>query len=465
MEAIFTPIAMPFGMLLLWLYDLVNNYALSLVLIAIIVRALVLPFQMKGKRGMLRQSRLQPKIAELQKKHSANKQKLNEEMAKLYKEEGVNPASGCLWNFIQMPIMIALFYAIRQPITILMRVSAELIQESGEIYQRLRYTGYEFSYNFYEEVYQAQWISDHWAYFSEFAYEGLRPISFYLYDQFLNLGDVPQWQVWEFDWSSPDLWIPAVILFLLPIITGAVNFISAGIMRRLSAQPEMAGSMGSVMKMMPLMSVVFGFIVPAALSIFWMVGSALQIGQDVWLTKKYTKILDAEDAERAKIREAREAELEAKRLETERRKAEGLDTSKNKSKQKKKKGDKLEKQKKAAEWEKKNAPPKKEKEEKNNPSRVGNRKFARGRAYDPHRYGSSSVDQDTLDDDDEDFDDDEHIETDAVAQLDASFSDTVAMLDSINAGGLSDDDDDDDDDYDDDDDEFDDEDDDDDDDE
>jgi len=417
LDSLFTPIAIPLGMLILLLYELVNNYALALILIAIFIHAILLPFQMKAKRGMLRQTRISPKIAELQKKHGANKQKLNEEMQKLYKEEGVNPASGCLWNLIPMPIMIAIFVAIRQPITIMMRVSGELIGNLedglGAIGQRLYDTGYVFDpSNFHAQTGQAQWITDHWDQFSEFASEGLRQMSFYLSGDFMNLGEVPPspFQLFNpdyFNWSDSTYWLPALLLLSLPILSGVAQFVSAEILRKMNAQPQApAGGMGTVMKMMPLLSVFFGFMLPAVLSIYWTAGTLLRLAQDVWLTKKYTKILDEEDAERDEIRKTKEAELEAKRLETERKKAEGIvEVNKNKSKNKKKKGDRQEKLEKAAEWEKKNAPPESVKTKKKEPGRIGDRKFACGRAYDPNRYkrkGKKAKDESA--DDVEEFD-------------------------------------------------------------
>ena len=400
---IFEPIAIPFGWLLMRLYELVNDYALSLILIAIIVRVLLIPVQMKAKRGQLKQSRLQPKIAELQKKHGANKQKLNEEQAKLFKEEGINPASGCLWGFIQMPIMIAIFYAIRQPLTLMMGVAQELLVDTeeavGAIVLKLRELNFEATLGeFYLEVDQAQFISrpENWVHFTEWVGDGLHQISFFLGP--LNLANIPQWQVWNqeiFPWNDFNALYPVLILALFPLISGGAQFISMGIMRKLNpaGTPEGAGgSVGTVMKFMPLMSVWFGFILPAALSVYWTIGTVLQIGQDIWLTKKYTKILDAEDAEKAELRKAREAELEAKRLERERKKAKGiLEENKNISKRKKKKGNKQEKREKAADWEKKKAPPKEEKYE---PGRIDNRRYARGRAYDPDRYAHSADEDD-----------------------------------------------------------------------
>jgi len=386
---------------------------------------------MKGKRGQLRQARLQPKISEIQKKHAANKQKLNEEMAKLYKEEGVNPASGCLWSFIQMPIMIALFYAIRQPLTLMMGISKDLLDRSGEIFETLAkiptididnpvFEG------FYHEIYIAQAVHDNWVqYFEPLKIEGLRPISFGLFNDFLNLSQIPEWQIWTFPWDNASALLPLIILFFFPLMSGGAQFVSAHIMRKMNVAgtPEAAaGTMGKVIKFMPLMSVWFGFMFPAALSMYWTIGTILQIGQDIWLTKKYTKILDEEDAEKAIIRKARDAELEAKRLETERLKAEGLaERNRNTSKRKKQKSDKQDKQEKAAEWEKKNAP-EPEEEEKSEPSRVGKRRFARGRAYDPDRFlrDSDDPDNEVIEVDDEDIEivDEDNVSDDDIIEDD-----------------------------------------------
>ena len=387
----FNAIARPFGILLMFLYELVNNYALALFLVAVVVKVLLLPFQMKGKRGMMRQTRLQPRIAELQKRHAANKQKLNEEMAKLYKEEGVNPASGCLWNFIQMPIMIALFFAIRQPLTIMMGVARELLDEGGAIYLKLQEMGFESNLGpGMEQIDQAQFITAHFNIFAPLS-DHLQRISFTLGN--INLAVTPEWQIWNFPWDDSAVLIPMLVLFMFPLLSGGAQFVSAAIMRKMNASgtPEAGGTMGNIIKFMPLMSVWFGFILPAALSFYWTIGTILQIGQDIWLTKKYTKILDAEEADRAVIRQAKEADLEAKRIETEQKKAEGItERNTNTSKRKKKKSTKQDQIEKAAEWEKKNAPA--PVEVPNEPSRVGNRRYARGRAYDPERFTKDTVD-------------------------------------------------------------------------
>lgn len=102
-------IAKPFGMLLMWLYEFTSNYGIAVILFALIVKIILLPFQLKSKRSMMRTSLLQDKMKEIEKKHGANKQKYNEEVQKLYQEEGINPMSGCIWTLIPFPILIALY--------------------------------------------------------------------------------------------------------------------------------------------------------------------------------------------------------------------------------------------------------------------------------------------------------------------------------------------------------------------
>ena len=485
----FEPIAVPFGWLLMVLYDFVYNYGLALLLVAVIVKVVLLPFQMKGKRGQLKQARLQPRIQELQKKHGANKQKLNEEMAKLYKEEGINPASGCLWSFIQMPIMIALFVAIRQPLTLMMGVAPDLFARvdgvNGKILQVLEEAGVTYTdevlQGFYAQINIAHDVSRYWEHFESLIppIERLQNISFYLGP--IDLSQIPQWQVWNFEWSNGAVLLPTLLLFLLPVLSSGAQFVSMHIMRKMnvSGTPEAAGgTMGTVLKFMPLMSLWFGFILPAALSFYWTIGTVLQIGQDIWLTKKYTKILDEEDAVKAVARKAKEAEIESKRLETERKKADGLvERNTNTSKRKKKKSNKQGQREKAAEWEKKNAPAVVVSDEKNEPGRVGNRRYARGRAYDPDRFSGEadeeaveSVDEideieiiEDIDDfektavifeDEEDFEEDEDYEDDIVDEDDEDDSDdSLLVFEDDDDSEDEDDDDDDEDEYEDDDDE------------
>ena len=388
-------IARPFGQFLMLLYGWVGNYGLSLIMFAIVVRFLLLPFQMKSKPGMMRQARLQPKIAELQKKYATNKAKMNEELARLYKEEGVNPASGCLWSFLPLPIMFALFLVIRQPLTMMMGISEELLQEGGAIFAKLQELGFVSTIQqYYVQIDQAQWISRFFDEFQKLNISGLRMLNFNFLG--INLGAQPQWNfLWTAERGNMRAWVEGFVLFLIPLISGGTQYAAGAISRKMlpatNASEGQGNSMRVMMMLMPLMSVYFAYVTPAALGFYWTIGTVLQIAQDVWLNIRYTKKLDAEDAVKNEERKKKEAEIEAKRLETERRKAEGLaERNPNTSKRKKQKSDKQEQLDKTVEWEKKNTPD--SESEKYEPSRVGDRRYARGRAYIPGRYTDTGDD-------------------------------------------------------------------------
>ena len=421
-------IARPFGMLLMTLYELVGNYGLALLLFAIAVRAIMLPFQMKSKRGSMRMARLQPRLDDIKKRHGTNKTKVNEETAKLYKDEGVNPASGCLWSFLPIPIMLALFLVIRQPLTMMLGISEDLLREGGVIFEKLQQLDFVSTVPpYYVQVDQAQWVSRFFSQFEGLGIEGLRYIDFTLGP--LNLGAQPDFTfLWNPNLELYGNWFAGFLLFLVPLFAGGSQFISTWLTRKTNPTGAAEGSgktMQMVTMLMPLMTVYFAFITPAALGFYWTASTGVQIAQDLWLTKRFTRILDAEEEEKNRKRKIKEAELETKRLETERKKAEGLvERNPNTSKRKKQKSEKQEQLDKAVEWEKKNAPPAPAKVVVE-PARVGKRRYARGRAYDPDRYkGVKGPDTGELSSGDEgDYEDDDSELLDEDVDISYSYDD------------------------------------------
>ena len=80
-------ITVPFNWLLMTLYNFVSNYGLAVILFALIVKVILLPFQMKSKRSMIRMNRMQGRVQEIQKKYANNQAKMQEELNKFYMEE------------------------------------------------------------------------------------------------------------------------------------------------------------------------------------------------------------------------------------------------------------------------------------------------------------------------------------------------------------------------------------------
>ena len=96
-----------------WIYALVGNYGWSVILFTVLIRAILLPLDVKSKRGMRAMSAVQPKMQALQKKYANDKEKLNQKMNELYRKEKINPMAGCLPMLIQLPILFCMFTAMR----------------------------------------------------------------------------------------------------------------------------------------------------------------------------------------------------------------------------------------------------------------------------------------------------------------------------------------------------------------
>ncbi len=90
------------------------SYGIAIILMTVLIKVALLPLAIKQIRSMKGMQELQPRIQELQKKYKGDPQRMQQEMAKMYKELGVNPLSGCLPMLIQMPFLISIFYALRE---------------------------------------------------------------------------------------------------------------------------------------------------------------------------------------------------------------------------------------------------------------------------------------------------------------------------------------------------------------
>jgi len=109
-------IAVPLGYLLTFIYKLVGNYGISLIILTVLVKLLLYPLYFKQIKSTASMSSIQPKIKAIQEKYKNDKEKMNEEMAKITKDENFNPMGGCLPMLIQLPIIWGLFTLLRNPI-------------------------------------------------------------------------------------------------------------------------------------------------------------------------------------------------------------------------------------------------------------------------------------------------------------------------------------------------------------
>ncbi len=114
------PIIEPISKVLLWLlhifYGVMKNYGVSIIVLTVLIRVVLFPLSRKQALSMHKMQKMSPLISELKEKYKSNRKKMNEEMMKLYKEQGVNPAAGCLPMFLQFPVLIAMYSGLSQAI-------------------------------------------------------------------------------------------------------------------------------------------------------------------------------------------------------------------------------------------------------------------------------------------------------------------------------------------------------------
>ena len=281
----------------------------------------------------------------------------------------------------------------------MMGVADELLLPGGAIYEKLAELGYQLTNyttsnnSFYEQIYQSKFITEHFDQFAGIS-DKLIPMDYSFLG--LDLSATPNWRFWDFDFSN-GTWV-VIGLFLLPIISTAMSYFSMYISRKINptmgtgAQAQaQESSTKTMMYMMPLMSLWIGFIMPAALCVYWIMNSLTGIVRDTALTAVYKKQMEKEDAERLERDREREEELERKRQETERLRAmNATNVNRNTSKKKQQAQAKQSDTERKAAAERAERAARRErlgvKEEEKPASQVGNRRYARGRAYVEDRY-------------------------------------------------------------------------------
>lgn len=354
-------ICVPFAFLTRLFYSWTGSYGVALILFTLVVKLVLLPFQLKSKKSMLRMNRMQGKLNDIKTRYANNQQKQQEAMAELYAKEGINPVSGCLWFMIPFPILIALYYIIRVPLRYFMSLSESVIAEITTLAGTLGFTAAEGS-QAYEQIYLAKFIHEHWADFAG-KFDGLIDLNYNFLH--IDLAAQPSSLFSQFPGGGWPVWGA----LLLPIISAGIQFAMSFItMRTNGSAPN--GSTKTMMYMMPLMTLWMGYILPSALCIYWIANSAFSLIQEVTLNKYFNKILDREETEKEKAaREKRYAKYQRqKELMAQQQLANGGKKPQNQQGKKKPSGDK-----------KKSAGG-------NENGRVGQRPYARGRAYDKSHY-------------------------------------------------------------------------------
>lgn len=272
MSAIFNIVSIPFGYVMRFIYDLVGNYGLAIILFTILCKIILLPMTIKQKKSTMALQALQPKLLAVQKKWSADRERMAAETQKVYDDAGVSPMGGCGTTLLTFPIMIGLYYVIVRPLTYLMHLTADQLTALSTA------LGVEASANVASELSLAGLINQNFAAASAAVPEVIQMDYSFLG---MNLTDTASFKVLS-------------ILWIIPLLSGLTSYLSTWLMMKkqqaaLKDNPAMAQSNSMMTFMMPMMSVYFGFVLPAGVGIYWIMNNLLTTLQDQILNKYFEK--------------------------------------------------------------------------------------------------------------------------------------------------------------------------------
>lgn len=281
-------IVMALGWIIKTIYELVGNYGLAIILFTIVVKLLLLPLNIKSQHAMKKQQKLQPILAELQKKYANDQQKLQQETMKLYKDNNVSMTGGCLPMLIQMPILVALYQAIQKPLTYMFNVPyknvpQDIIEKVTNLKDMAVAAGENVTMTVEQLLKTDQITISSWAgkfggdvheWFINFNFLGM------------DLSQKPQAAI-SFLGDVANHW-GTVLFLLIPILAVISSVAQSKILMRMSGQQnnpnDQTQSMNKMMTwMMPLMTGYFTLILPAGIGIYWIISGIVQIIQQLVL--------------------------------------------------------------------------------------------------------------------------------------------------------------------------------------
>ena len=285
-----------FGYLLQFLYGLVNNYGIAIILFTVIIKLLLLPLSIKQQRTLKKSSELQEKMKVIQFKYKTDPEKMNQEMMNLYKSENMSPFSGCLTAIVQLLLLLSVFYLVRSPLTFMQKVPQESI---NHYVQQLQENGKAVSqvYPEIDVIREANWLKE-----NNPEDENIEKLDIEMNFLGLDLSKIPQQNMTDYT------------VYIIPILYILSSFISIRMtttmqsknMKKEEKEVKIDGTTGkelvptenennemdAVMQtnkmmswMMPIMSISIAFIAPLGLALYWLISNILMILERLILNK------------------------------------------------------------------------------------------------------------------------------------------------------------------------------------
>lgn len=290
-----------FGHILNFIYDIVQNYGLAIIIFSILIKLLMIPISIKQQKTMKKSTKIQAKMKELQFKYKNNPEKLNQETMELYKKENMSPFSGCLSAIVQIILLFAVFYLVRSPLTYMKKIDTTVIEKYNKIikeYQLSENSAYpeidvireidnikNLKNN--ENIEQTEERTD----LADIKEEELENLKINMDFLGLNLAQVP---TKSSDWKA---YIIPILYVLISVISMRITNPTAPKTKPVEnkdekslAKPEeefdpMAQMNKNMNMMFPIMYLAVALIAPLGLALYWLMNSLLMIVERLTLNK------------------------------------------------------------------------------------------------------------------------------------------------------------------------------------
>jgi len=295
-------IATPLGWLMRWIYNLVGNYGVTLILFTLVTKIILMPLSVKQKKSMIRMNAFQPVIQNIQKKYANDPQKQQEELTRLQQEHNFSMTSGCLPMVIQMPILFGLIDVIYKPLRHIVGVNKALIADTlTPMAEKMLGTLSRYSpqTDIIKAIKQA-------------------PEAF---AEVLDSATIATVQAMDLTFLGMDLSAtPSLKVFnsllLIPVLSVTFMMLQQYLMQKLNGQ-QINGQTGMMLGMTTLMFGYFSFMMPAGVSIYWIFSSIFGVLQELILRiffdpEKEKQKIEEEIYEKRKARKEKEKQRPAK---------------------------------------------------------------------------------------------------------------------------------------------------------
>lgn len=280
-----------FGYVLNWIYMLVQNYGLAIIIFSVLIKLAMLPLSINQQKSMKKNERVQKEMKILQTKHKGNPEMLNQEVMELYKREKINPFGGCLSVILQFILLISMFYLVRSPLTYMKKIDKSALE--AKIVEIQENSEGQIINKTYPEIGIVKYVQDN----------NLTDDDMYINMNFLglDLSKIPQENLQDFKvFIIPALYIiSSVISMKITTITmnkKVKDEDSEG--KELTSekdnnemdQAEMTAQMNKTMSwMMPVLAVSISLVAPLGLAMYWLVNNVTMIVERLFLNKMFSR--------------------------------------------------------------------------------------------------------------------------------------------------------------------------------